>query len=450
MEPYQILHILSLHPNGLSMEKLRQELASNLSQRTVQRHLKELIEQGTVLRSGQGPATVYQLTKPREATQNISADLPLSLEAKEVYELIDQPLAKRPAVDYNRAFLDAYLPNETTYLRESQVQKLLEISGGGDSRLKAGTFARQVMDRLLIDLSWNSSRLEGNTYSLLETERLLREGKSNDAKSALDAVMILNHREAIEYLVENAEDLDYSAFTVRNVHALLSDNLMGDLGACGRLRKIAVGIHGTSYRPLAIPGLIEECLLQILEKARAINDPFEAAFFLLVHIPYVQAFEDVNKRTSRLMANLPLLKANLCPLSFVDVPTDVYMRGLIGIYELNRIELLRDVFLWAYTRSAQRYATVQKQLGEPDPFRTRYRKEIRALVKEAVDSRMSRGEATVYIQKWVAQHLDVPGSPRLIAAVEQELLNLNRGNIARYKLKEPDFEQWRQVWDKSL
>lgn len=405
-----------------------------------------MIEEGSVIRVGEGPSTLYQSNAGQVAELNWSHDLPLSTQAEDVYQLMSQPLSTRPKTSYNRSFLDLYEPNKTSYLSDEQQSQLLEISGGGDSRLKAGTYASQVMDRLLIDLSWNSSRLEGNTYSLLETELLLKEGKAIDSKSSLDAVMILNHKEAIEYLVENAEELDYSLFTVRNIHALLSDSLLGDPSACGRLRKILVKIHGTSYSPLTIPGVIEECLKDVLAKARAIKNAFEAAFFLLIHIAYLQAFEDVNKRTSRLMANLPLLKANLCPLSFVDVPTELYVKGLIGIYELNRIELMRDVFIWAYTRSAQKYALVQRQISEPDPYRTRYRKEIRTLVKEVVEQGLNRVKATEYIQSWVARELNDPGSQRFIAVVEQELLSLHRGNIARYKLREEGFLSWQKIW----
>src|SRR5204862_3151504 len=129
--------------------------------------------------------------------------------------------------------------------------------------------------------------------------------------------------------------------------------------ASGRLRRIGVGIANSVYHPLEVPQLIEECFEQVVDTAAAIRNPFEQAFFIMVHLPYLQPFEDVNKRVSRLAANIPLNRNNLAPLSFVDVPDDLYIQGLLAVYELNRIELLKDVFLWSYERSAARYASVR-------------------------------------------------------------------------------------------
>ena len=115
------------------------------------------------------------------------------------------------------------------------------------------------------------------------------------------------------------------------------------------------------FHPLGIPELIEECLHQLLSKASAIRDPFEQAFFVMVQLPHLQPFDDVNKRVSRLAANVPLIRANLVPLSFEDIPRDLYTAALLGVYELNRMELLRDVFLWAYRRSAARFGIRQSE-----------------------------------------------------------------------------------------
>ena len=120
-----------------------------------------------------------------------------------------------------------------------------------------------------------------------------------------------------------------------------------------------MGIGGTPYHPLEIPQLIDEFFRKILETATAIEDPFEQAFFAMVQLPYLQPFEDVNKRVSRLAANLPLIRDNLCPLSFIDVPERDYVDGILGVYEPNRTELLRDVFCWAYERSCARYSAVR-------------------------------------------------------------------------------------------
>lgn len=286
---------------------------------------------------------------------------------------VHAPIHERQPVGYRRAFLDSYRPNETAYLSPELRQRLAAAGSSAEGELPAGAYARHIYNRLLIDLSWNSSRLEGNTYSLLETERLLALGESAAGKDAREAQMILNHKAAIELLVDHAAEIGFNRYTICNLHALLAENLLSDPQAGGRLRAISVEIGGAVFHPLEGPQVIEECFDQILATATAITDPFEQAFFAMVHLPYLQPFEDVNKRVSRFAANIPFIRRNLCPLSFVGVPVRDYIEGILGVYELNRIELLRDVFAWAYERSCARYAAVRRSLGEPDPFRLRYR-----------------------------------------------------------------------------
>ncbi|MGH7796049.1 MAG: Fic family protein, partial [Candidatus Binatia bacterium] len=317
-------------------------------------------------------------------------------------------------------------------------------SSGGER--PAGTYARQILNRLLIDLSWNSSRLEGNTYSLLETERLLQLGESAEGKDAREAQMILNHKAAIELLVEQADEIGFNRYTILNLHALLSDNLLPDPRASGRLRAIAVGIDGSTYHPLEVPPLIEECFQQILDTATAIADPFEQAFFAMVHLPYLQPFEDVNKRVSRLAANIPFIRQNLSPLSFIDVPQRAYVDGLLGVYELNRIELLRDVFVWAYDRSSARYAAVRRSLGDPDPFRLRYRAFVAEIAAEVVRGRMDKRTATAFVQRRAVEQVSQEDRVRFIEVVETELMGLHEGNIARYRLRPSEYQAWHQTW----
>ena len=185
--------------------------------------------------------------------------------------------------------------------------------------MPAGTYARQLLGRLLIDLSWNSSRLEGNTYSLLDTDRLIRQGTQSKGKDVLEAQMILNHKAAIEFLVESAPVIGFNRHTILNLHGILSDGLLADPTASGRLRRIPVGISGSTFSPLSVPQQIQECFELVLEKTEKISNPYEQAFFAMVQLPYLQPFEDVNKRVSRLGANIPFIKHNLCPLSFVEV-----------------------------------------------------------------------------------------------------------------------------------
>ena len=257
--------------------------------------------------------------------------------------------------------------------------------------------------------------------------------------------MLLNHKAAIDLLVEQAEYVGFNRHTILSLHALLADNLL-DPRACGRLRTAPVSIGGTTYLPLEIPQLIDECFRQILETATAIEDPFEQAFFAMVQLPYLQPFLDVNKRVSRLAANLPLIRDNLCPLSFIDVPNRDYIDGTLGIYELNRVELLRDVFCWAYERSCARYSAVRQSLGEPDPFRLRYRQLIADCVRDIVTKLMDKKTTSAWLRRRVPPTLPPADGARLIAVVETEVVSLHEGNIARFRLSPPEFEAWKKIW----
>jgi hypothetical protein len=247
-------------------------------------------------------------------------------------------------------------------------------------------------------------------------------------------------------LVETGENQYRAKMKIRvgPVQGLFDGNVK--LSDSGRLRSRPVLIGGTVFHPLEVPQRIEACFIENLRKAEAIADPFEQAFFAMVHLPYLQPFEDVNKRVSRLSANIPLVKYNLCPLSFIDVPQDDYISGLIGVYELNRIDLLRDVFVWAYRRSAPRYSAVLQSLGDPDPFRLRHRARIGEAVRAVVRSPMGKGRAAQWIAEQAAGELGAGERSRFIEVVETELMSLHEGNIARYRLRPGEFSEWRAGW----
>ena len=311
----------------------------------------------------------------------------------------------------------------------------------------AGTYAKQILNRLLIDLSWNSSRLEGNTYSLLDTKRLIDFGEEAEGKEQVEAQMILNHKDAIEFLVGSAEEIRFNRYTILNLHALLANNLRADPEATGRLRQIAVGIEKSAFHPLEVPQLIEEYFDQILATANAITAPFERAFFVMVQLPYLQPFDDVNKRVSRLAANIPLIKSNLTPLSFTEVPVKTYTEAMLGVYELNQIDLLKDVFIWAYERSAARYTAVRQSLGEPDPFRLKHRSALREIVKAVVLERLDKKSAFNRISKWAKKNIEPDDLERFREIAENEALSLHAGNFARYQIKPSQFSAWQDVWN---
>jgi len=428
------------------LEKALEDQGLPFNRRTLQRRLARLEKTGRILIAGVGRATRYLPVVAAEKSTEADGGIFLSADAKEVLSRISRSLSARPPVGYQRKFIDSYQPNATWYLPAAIRSHLMAVGRRMGVDYAAGTYMRQILDRLLIDLSWASSRLEGNTYSLLETERLIALGEAAAGKTPFETQMVLNHKAAIEFLVDAVDEIGFDRRTILNLHALLSDNLLGDPSASGRLRAIPVGIGKSVYEPLAVPQLINEIFCQILDTAVAISDPFEQAFFVIVHLPYLQPFEDVNKRVSRLAANIPFIRHNLCPLSFMDVPEDLYVNGLLGVYELNRIELMRDVFVWTYERSCNRYQVVRHTLGEPDPFRLHYRKALIDCVGEAV-RQVGRGNAidTGGVLLKLARDL-VPENDRehFLKIAKEEIAALHEGNYARYRLRPSEFKDWQK------
>lgn len=447
-----ILLALRSFSNGASLEELNESLSSSIERRTLQRRLKKLKEDNLIYTEGGSHATRYffkdtPASQSKIATKDDSSmTLPLSPEGKDLWGLVSRTEAQRKPVGYERDFLENYRPNIDSYLSKEEKQKLAEWGKTRNEEQPAGTYAREILNRLLIDLSWNSSRLEGNTYSLLDTELLIHNGKASANKSPMETQMILNHKEAIEFLVESSGEVGFNRYTFLNLHALLSNNLLPNPAASGRLRIFGVGITNSVFTPLGIPQLIEESFDLILAKASQIQNPFEQAFFILVQLPYLQPFDDVNKRVSRLAANIPLNRHNLAPLSFIDVPEESYVKGMLGIYELNRIELFKDVFLWAYERSALRYSAIRQSLGEPDPFRMKYREEIRSAVGFIVRNAMGKAEASKAV-KIEAQKLPKEDQSKFTEVVDTELLGMHEGNFVRYRIKPSEFSAWKKTWD---
>lgn len=442
-----------------SLEQVAAALRRAIPRRTLQRRLAKLVEEGELSAVGSRAGrryfgaeigTALAVAEPnQERSAPRSTDpgsLPLTSAARQIKRSIGRPIHQRHPVGYDSSFLDSYLPQQTCYLPSSLRQKLAALGQTDGSMLPAGTHLGKVLHRLLIDLSWNSSRLEGNTYSLLETQRLVEQGESAEGKRAEETQMILNHKAAIELLAEHASEIGFNRYTICNLHALLSENLLPDPAAGGRLRMQAVAIGGSVFHPLETPSAIEERFDQVLATATAIEDAFEQAFFAMVHLPYLQPFEDVNKRVSRLAANIPLIQRNLGPLSFVDVPQADYAAAMLGVYELRQVDYLRDVFEWAYERSCARYAAMRQSLGEPDAFRLRHREHSKDVVGRAVRDALDKKSAAAFIRE-EAEELPVETErARFVELAETELTSLHEGNFARYRLRPSEFAAWLKNW----
>lgn len=457
----QLLAALDARPEGLSRRELQAHIqGEGLSAQVFRRELTRLEAEGWIRTSGQTKAMRYHpgphrppalapfrvSGSNREAppAPSPAADYPpLGGEARILRDHLAQPQALRQPVGYQRSFLDKYRPNLTYYLPDALRSRLHTLGAPREPDFPAGTYARQVLQRLLVDLSWASSRMEGNTYSLLDTEKLIEFGKAAEGKDIAETQMILNHKAAIEYLVAAAEELKPDARTLLNLHAQLMENLLGNPMDEGRLRAGPVGIRGTVYQPLGVPQLVEECFRQILHLAAAIQDPFEQSFFMLVHLPYLQPFLDGNKRTARLAANIPFIHKNCVPITFMDVAPAAFTDGMIAVYELNRIELLRDVFVFAYERSCARFKAIRTSLGEPDPFRLAYRTPLKTIVREVVLGGAHGAAASARIKAFAEAELPEEVRDRFRAVAETELEGLHDGNFARYHLRPSEFEAWR-------
>lgn len=449
----------SVGTQGISVAQLLAQFPQ-LPRRTVQRWLARWVEQGLLLAKGEGRGRRY-FVKPPAQVAGVSGIAPpewsgaktiapmnLAPDALEVRAYVQQPLAQRTPVGYQRELLDSYQTNTSFYLPATVRRQLHAMGRTPAQDAPAGTYSRAVLNRLLIDLSWASSHMEGNTYSRLDTRKLIEEGAAAQGKGQVETQMILNHKAAIELLVDSvsslqADDALWSRYLLMNVHAALAENLLPNPADEGRVRQHAVDIGQSVYRPISTPQLLDELLDEVIAKANAITDPFEQAFFMMVHLPYLQPFADINKRTSRLSANAPLFRANLCPLTFVDVPPDVYAQAMLGIYEMGRVELLRDLFIWAYERSTQEYVAIRQNLAEPDPLRLTHRTFIKDTVRTVV--LQPQADAQTVVDATLPADLPEAERQALRALILDELRRLHEGVLARYGLRPSQLQAWKDA-----
>jgi hypothetical protein len=407
--------------------------------------LAELVEKRVLAREGSGPATGYRLAETADpripAERSLPAEVKVSGEAgpawgdaaRALRTLLEVPLGLRTPVSYQRQFVDRYRPNESSLLPADLAGALFE-QGRLQGQQPAGTYARRVLEQLLIDLSWYSSRLEGNRKSLLDTRDLFLKGRSpgDDA----DATMLLNHKDAIEFIVDAVPIYGITSQVIRNVQSTLMNGLLANPASLGAIRRTIVNISDTAYLPSQVPAFLEEMLGAIVEKARAVRNPIECAFFLWVNIAYLQPFEDGNKRTSRLCSNLPLLLSNCAPLSFLNVEPADYAMAMLGVYEKQDVSLAVDLFDWTYRRSIVKYRAILESMGAPDPLRAKYREYLGNAIRQIV--------ATGSTLPAAVDTLAIPNAdrPAFIELLRLELANLESYNCARYRLPINKTEEW--------
>lgn len=409
---------------------------------TVNRYLAKMAAGGVIRKLYAGPATRYALPDSAPAIKSATVITPTGnafqfpVACQPLIEHLTAPIGTRKPVTYLRAFIDDYVPNQSSLLPPELATELFE-QGRARGQQPAGTYARKVLEQLLIDLSWNSSRLEGNRKSLLDTKELFARGHADEGD--IDALMLLNHKEAIEFVVDAVPHYGITEAVVRNIQAVLMQGLLPNPERLGKVRETVVTITDSVYLPLQVPQLIDELLKLIIEKARHVKNPIEAAFFMWLNIAYLQPFEDGNKRTSRLCANLPLLLQNCAPLSFLDVEQDGYALAVLGVYEQQNVSLAVELFAWTYRRSIDKYAVILEALGAPDQFRQRYRERLGDGVRQVVVDGCTLDA--------VVAELDIPVEDQsaFTNLLRQELTHLEAFNCARYRLGIPLAERWVQA-----
>ena len=452
--PTEFLDSLSSHPQGITLTALL-ERHPDVTRRTAQRRLRELVSDGHVEALGESRARRYRTQRcvyqtPERSPQYSIAEepgdyqgIPLSMDARDVLEYVSAPLTEREPVGYKPQFLASYEPNRTFYLPAVVRRQLHGVGVGIAAENPAGTFVRSVLERLLIDLSWASSHLEGNKYTWLDTARLVEQGQIAEGKHDIETRMILNHKRAIELLVENIDIAGFNNHTVMNLHGRLAAGLLSDVDSIGQVRSGLVHIGRSVYQPLGTKHQLQEHLAVVLDKASRIEDPFEQSFFVMVHLPYLQPFLDVNKRTSRLLANLPMFKSNLCPLTFLDVPAKAYSLAMLGVYEMNRVELLRDLYVWAYGRSAQRYIVVEDAIGNVDGILLKYDAWLAQVIHEII-KQPNRDPLDIIDKSLpVIQSANERQHMREVAIFQ--LKHLHEGRIMSFKVSLEEYAVWRDV-----
>lgn len=341
-ESRDILQYLHYHPLS-SRGDITTGTAFKGSDATLKRMIAAGIKAGDIVAEGKARATRYRLSPQAQLLMPLNLDTYFALEVDERqvqssynFELINGLLAEtRLFSDKDQVHLDA--------LQEEFRQHISELT---DNEY------RKEMERLGIDLSWKSSQIEGNTYTLLETERLLRESKTAEGKSKEEAVMLLNHKDALSFVLDNPDYLqELTVSHIEDIHQLLTKDLSIDKG----LRRHRVGITGTNYHPLDNEFQIREAMREACELINSKSNIFEKALLTLVLLSYIQPFSDGNKRTARITSNAILIANDYCPLSFRSVDSIDYKKAMLIFYEQNNLYAFKQIFIEQFEFAVKEY-----------------------------------------------------------------------------------------------
>ena len=338
----EILQFLHYHPLANRTE-IMAGLTKAPSDSTMKRLLSAAVKEGNIETAGRGPATKYKLTPQAHVT------MPLDLAT-----YFDKDIDEREIQEsFNFDLIRDVLPKVEIFTKEE-----LEVLNAAQMEFEKNTEGmteleyRKEMERLGVDLSWKSSQIEGNTYSLLETERLLKDKKTASGKTKEEAIMLLNHKDALDFVLDVPDYLkELSVHRIEDIHSILTKELEVDRN----IRHRRVGITGTNYRPLDNEFQIREALEDTCTLVNGKDNVFEKALLTLVLLSYIQAFVDENKRTARITSNAILIANGYCPISFRTVDSIDYKKAMLMFYEQNNIAAFKKIFIEQFLFAVKTY-----------------------------------------------------------------------------------------------
>lgn len=338
----EILQFLHYHPLANRTE-IMAGLTKAPSDSTMKRLLSAAVKEGNIETAGRGPATKYKLTPQAHVTMplDLATYFDKDIDEREVQESFNFDLIRDvlPKVEI-------FTKEELEVLNDAQME--FEKNTEGMTELEY----RKEMERLGVDLSWKSSQIEGNTYSLLETERLLKDKQTASGKTKEEAIMLLNHKDALDFVLDIPDYLkELSVHRIEDIHSILTKELEVERN----IRHRRVGITGTNYRPLDNEFQIREALEDTCTLVNGKDNVFEKAFLTLVLLSYIQAFVDGNKRTARITSNAILIANGYCPISFRTVDSIDYKKAMLIFYEQNNIAAFKKIFIEQFLFAVKTY-----------------------------------------------------------------------------------------------
>lgn len=314
-----------------------------ISYATLKRTLQILISENLIILKGKGKGTKYEIDPAYDIIRPIDVNKYFE---KEIDERVIRNSFNQTLIKETLNTISLFTKEELLHLNELQDQ-FKENS----SKLSENEFKNEL-ERLAIDLSWKSSQIEGNTYSLLETERLLKDKETAAGKTKDEATMLLNHKEALDFIIAGPNYIKpLSISGIEDIHSIL----IKDLNVSRNIRSRRVGISGTNYKPLDNEFQIRETLQDMCDTINNRENVFEMSLLTLVLISYIQPFADGNKRTARIISNALLINANYCPISFRTVDSIEYKKTLLIFYEQNNISPFKKIFINQFEFAVKTY-----------------------------------------------------------------------------------------------